>query len=158
MEKGFGTGERDWSTQDKEKLLSILETDGFDGDFANLAAKLPNQTVDSIRYLITQCEEDREKPNWEVILDSKIEELRGMEGPTFSENLALFTFHLAHTKELMFKTQKCPYFIYIVEPTASFFAYRIIGFHSINTFGARRMFPSFSPFTIRNVNTAHLGS
>jgi len=25
-----------------------------------------------------------------VILDSKIEELRGMEGPTFSENLALF--------------------------------------------------------------------
>jgi len=43
--------------------MKVIEADGFDGDFANLAAKLPNQTVDSIRYLITQYEEDREKPN-----------------------------------------------------------------------------------------------
>ncbi|EFX83031.1 hypothetical protein DAPPUDRAFT_100996 [Daphnia pulex] len=88
--KGFGNGERELSTAEQENLLSIFEIDGFDGDFAKLAAKLPNQSINSIRYLFTENEEDREKSNVEIILDTKIEELRDMKGVDYSANLPLY--------------------------------------------------------------------
>jgi hypothetical protein len=85
MKKGFG----DWSIEDQERLLSIFKI-GFDGDFTKLVAQFPNQTVDSVRYLFTQFEEDREKPAWEIILNTKIEELREMKGVDYSANLPLY--------------------------------------------------------------------
>jgi hypothetical protein len=85
MKKGFG----DWSIEDQERLLSIFKI-GFDGDFTKLVAQFPNQTIDSVRYLFTQFEEDGEKPAWEIILNTKIEELREMKGVDYSANLPLY--------------------------------------------------------------------
>ncbi|XP_046439495.1 uncharacterized protein LOC124190696 isoform X2 [Daphnia pulex] len=85
MKKGFG----DWSQEDQERLLSIFKI-GFDGDFTKLAAQFPNQTINSVRYLFTQFEEDREKSDKEMILDTKIEEVREMKGVDYSGNLPLY--------------------------------------------------------------------
>jgi hypothetical protein len=85
IKKRFG----DWTKEEQERLLSIFQI-GFDGDFKKLAAQFPNQTVDSVRYLFTQFEEDREKSDKEMILDTKIEELREMKGVDYSPNMALY--------------------------------------------------------------------
>jgi hypothetical protein len=84
MKKGFG----DWSQEEQERLLSILEI-GFDGDFKKLADQFPNQSINSVRYLFTQFEDDRVKSDKEMILDTKIEELREMKGVDYSDNMAL---------------------------------------------------------------------
>ena len=89
MDKAFSNGEREWSTEEKEKILSILQNEGFDGDMNKLAEQLPNQSNDSVRYLINDYEKERQKHKWEVMLDSKIEQLRWMEGAAFTENLPL---------------------------------------------------------------------
>jgi hypothetical protein len=54
---------------------------------ANLAKRLPNQNVDNARYFISQCEQERENLKKEVMMDSNIEDLCGMEVPTLSDNL-----------------------------------------------------------------------
>lgn len=59
MGKGIGKGERGWSTEEKDQLISILDNDGFDEDFANLAAKFPSQSLDSLRRLLTHYEEKK---------------------------------------------------------------------------------------------------
>lgn len=58
-------------------------------EMANLAKRLPNQSVDSVRYFISQCEQEREKTKKKVMLDSNIEDLCGMEVPTLSDNVLL---------------------------------------------------------------------
>jgi hypothetical protein len=58
-------------------------------EMANLAKRLPNQNVDNARYFISQCEQERENLKKEVMLDSNIEDLCGMEVPTLSDNLLL---------------------------------------------------------------------
>lgn len=85
VEKGFVN----WSNEEKEKLLFNLEIDGFDGDLKKLADKTLNRSAEALRYLITQCQQDREKRNWEVMLDSKIEDLRKMERSHMYENVPL---------------------------------------------------------------------
>ena len=87
--KRFANGERDWSSEEKETLLSILDNEGFDGDFQKLAEKIPNKSLESVRYLVDKFEEKRKKPDWKLMLDSKIEELRLMEGAHLAENLPL---------------------------------------------------------------------
>lgn len=73
MGKGIGKGERGWSTEEKDQLISILDNDGFDGDFANLAAKFPSQSLDSLRHLLTHYEEKREASKGEETLNTIIE-------------------------------------------------------------------------------------
>ena len=43
----------------------------------------------SVRYLFTQFQDDRVKSDKEMILDTKIEELREMKGVDYSDNMAL---------------------------------------------------------------------
>jgi hypothetical protein len=84
-----------WSNEEKENLLFNLEIDGFDGDLKKLADKTLNRSAEALRYLIssshiiTHCQQDREKRNWEVMLDSKKEDLRKMEGSHMYENVPL---------------------------------------------------------------------
>jgi hypothetical protein len=40
--------------------VTILENSGFDGDFSNLAEKLPNQSLDSLHFM-TQYEAKEKK-------------------------------------------------------------------------------------------------
>ena len=88
IENGFENGEREWSAENKRQLISILERDGYDGDPNKL--KLENRSNESVRYLIDDCAKKRKKKNWELLLDSEIDQLRGMEGAALTENLPLF--------------------------------------------------------------------
>ncbi|EFX83202.1 hypothetical protein DAPPUDRAFT_240309 [Daphnia pulex] len=85
IKKGFG----DWTKEEQESLFSTFKI-GFDGDFKKLAEQFPNQTVDSVRYLFTQFQDDREKSDKEMILDTKIEEVREMKGVDYSPNMPLY--------------------------------------------------------------------
>jgi hypothetical protein len=58
-------------------------------EMGNLAKRVPNQNVDSVRYFISQFEQERENLKKEVMLDSNIEDLCWMEVPTLSDNLLL---------------------------------------------------------------------
>lgn len=69
-----------------------MENSGFDGDFSNLAEKLPNQSLDSLHFM-TQYEakrkaKEQKKTNGEETLNTLIEKLRRMEVNLF-ENLPL---------------------------------------------------------------------
>ncbi len=66
VEKAFRNVERGWSSEVKDKLISILENSDFDGDFTNLAEKLPNRSLDTLRHLMNHYEEKREKSKGEV--------------------------------------------------------------------------------------------
>jgi hypothetical protein len=68
-------GGRNWADVDKQNLVSELENFGFDSDFSHLASRLKNRSVDSLRYLIDNLMKSREIMEWELNLESKIDQL-----------------------------------------------------------------------------------
>ena len=55
----------------------MLENDGFDGDFPNLAKKLSHRSPESLRYLVEYLLSERATMEWEAEVDSKIDNLYG---------------------------------------------------------------------------------
>lgn len=80
---------REWTADNKKKLISILENDGLDGDFQNLSKKVDKRSPDSFRFLVIKLENKREILNWVSSLNSKIEPLRAKEESLFAGNFPL---------------------------------------------------------------------
>jgi len=80
--------QRNWTDADKERLVSELENGGFDGDFLNLAKKL-HRSPESLRYLVERLLSARPVIEWEVELNSKIDQLYGVYQSILSENVPL---------------------------------------------------------------------
>jgi hypothetical protein len=80
--------QRNWTDADKERLVSELENGGFDGDFLNLAKKL-YRSPESLRYLVERLLSARPVIEWEVELNSKIDQLYGVYQSILSENVPL---------------------------------------------------------------------
>jgi hypothetical protein len=83
-------GGRNWSDADKQNLISILENSGFNSDFSHLASQLDNRSMESVRYLVDYLLSNRVKIEWELDLDSKIDQLLDIYPSSFlTENLHL---------------------------------------------------------------------
>jgi hypothetical protein len=88
------TGERDWSDEDKQKLVSHFEKFGFNGEFESLSKTLNvknPKSANSIRYLVEKFLEERHEEEWEEKINTLIDQLRN----TDPQSLFVVNFELA---------------------------------------------------------------
>ncbi len=83
--------ERGWNELEKKILISILEKEGFNGDYEELAQHkdLVNKSSEALRYFMDRCKDIREPVDWEIGLNSNIDDLRDMDCSQLSENIPL---------------------------------------------------------------------